>query len=278
MTEFKKLIKEIKKTLKKLLLFDIFIETLVVFLALYLVLFIFNISKVFAFIGSIVYLFVMYYKRRDLTSINTVEQKYPILNEALRTVNDTLKEDNYLVNELRTQVKRKVKKVSASSFMNIKGDIFKIIVAICLVFFILSLSICKTTSDVCGNVLSKTDIKAAVTKIDVNQIYDFIKNQDQIKGTSLDGESVNSDLNLNSNNALFDDSSVVNLGDDKLSVKISLQDDQIDINDVSDTVEKKEFIDMDISGIDVQNDLSFKEDISKENKDIVKNYFNEISR
>lgn len=274
MSEFKELLKEIRRTLRKLLMFDLFIETLLVFLGLYLIFFIFNFPKTLAIVFSLIYFIIMFVRRRKLTSIRTVEQKYPILNEALRTVNDTLTEDNYLVNHLRDEVKQKVRKVSASSFMDIKGDMFKIALSIGLVFLILSLSICKGTSSVCNTVFEVTDIPAQVKKIDISDIYNAIA-KESLSDLDL---SANSNFNVDTNQILLNDQSNVVLGNDKVKIQIKLSSDQIDIHDVSDDVERKEFMDMDITDISARNDVTFEEDISKEHKELVKNYFNTINR
>lgn len=277
MAEFKTILLEIKQTLRKILVFDIFIESLLVYLCLYLVFVVFNIPKVMALIPAVVYFIIMIVKRKDLTSIKTVEDKYPILNEALRTVSDTLEEDNYLVNHLRDEVKEKVKRVSASSFMDIKGDIFKIILSIGLVFLILSLSICRNTNDACAVVLEKTDVQQVVKNLDMLDIYDqFQKNK--VKNLDLSGEGIDDNYNVQTTEMLLGDQSEINLGDNKVKIKIRLANDQIDIHDVSDDVRKKEFLDMDLGTIEGVNDVTFEEEISREHKEIVKNYFNTISK
>ncbi len=277
MASFKDVIKELKITLRKILLFDIFIESLLIFLCLSIFLMIFNISFIFSIVPSIFYFFFMVYKRKNLTSIKTVENKYPILHEALRTANDTISEDNYLVNELREQVRNKVKNVSASTFIDIKGDLLKITLSIGLIFLLLSLSICKGTSDTCRKVFEKTDIKANIDKLDFKDIYSQF-NKDEVRAFDIRGVPTADKYDVNARQVILDDESMANLGDDKIKIQIKLANDQIDIRDVSDDVTKKNFMGMDIGEIDIATDVSFEEDISKEHKEIVKNYFDSINK
>jgi len=276
MSEIGKLFTELSSTLRKILVFDTFIESVVIFLIAYLVSIVLNLT-IFISIGiAVVYFFYMLYSRKDLTSIKTVEKKYPVLNEALRTVNDTMPEDNYLVNELRTQVKKKIKKVSASSFMNIKRDLFMVLLAIMLVFGIVGLTICKGTSPTCNKVLSKTDVNYAIKS--VNNAFLDLAGVEQDEGLNLGGDIIHRDYNIETKNAVLKDNAVANLGNKKLSLKIKLSDDQIDIHDVSDDVTRKEFMDMDITDISAATDVNFEEDISKEHKELVKNYFDELAK
>lgn len=277
MGEFSQVLNELKKTLRKILLFDIFIETLLIFLCLYIIRIIINLPKYIAYVPALIYFVVMLYRRRKLTSVRNVEQKYPILNEALRTAGDTIQEDNYLVNELRIQVKDKVKNVSASTFLDIKGDILKVLISIVLVFVLVGLSVCRNTNETCNAVLSKTDVKKAIDNIEIGDIYSQF-NKETISAFNLNGSPVKDNFNVDTKQQLLGDDTIATLGDDKLKIQIRLSNDQIDIHDVNDNVRKKEFMDMDITGIGASNDVSFEEDISKEHKEIVKNYFNTISR
>jgi hypothetical protein len=263
MGHFKEVIKELKGTLRMILLFDTFIESFLVFLCIYVFCIIFNLPYTFALFPSVIYFFVMIFKRRNLTSIKAVENKYPILNEALRTANDTIGQDNYLVNYLRDQVRDKVKKVSASTFMDLKGDMLKIVLSVGLIFLVMGLTICKGTSDTCRQVFEKTDIVNAVQTLDINEIYSQLR-QENVKAYDIKGVPVDTEYNVDAKDILLDDSTIANLGDDKIRIRIKLASDQIDINDVSDSVTKKEFLDMDLTDIKASGDVSFKESIPKE--------------
>jgi hypothetical protein len=278
MAEFKQLIGEIRKTIFKILLFDTFIESLLVFLCLYILLFILNLHYFIALISSVVYFVVMLLKKRGRGSIKKVEQKYPILNEALTTAKDTIEEDNYLVNELRQQVKGKVKNVTASTFIDIKGDILKVIFSVGLVFVIVALSICKGTSDTCRSVLDKTDVKSVVDKIEFEKIF-HSESPEEMQTLDIRTFSRGDDLDdVNADKLALGDGMIAKLGTNKVKIKIKLSSDQIDIHDVSEDVTEKQFIVNTVGFIEASSDVSFEENIPKEQKDIVKNYFKTISR
>ena len=268
MSEFKKVITEIKRTLKKILLFDVFTESLLVFLCVYIFLMIFNLYPILSVIPALIYFLFMLYKRRKLTSIKSVENKFPILHEALRTANDSIDEDNYVVNELRNQVKERVRRVTASSFMDMGGDIIKIVVSIGLIFLILGISICE--ANYCNSFFRKIDVQKAVKKVDFNDIYEKM-NVDNFK---LSTDIAEKDVEAKA--AMFGDESVARLGRNDFKIKIKLANDQIDIRDVSETETEKEFTEIFAQDVYAVGDSSFEENIAMEHKDIVKNYFHSI--
>ena len=127
-------IKEVKLGIYKLRILRAFLGASVMFLTTFFVLMLINLPTVSIAASVSVLFFVtelVVFARQDPLKI--VEGKYDGLKEELRTMGDTLDEENEIVTDLRKSVTRKVKNtVDMSDFVNYKRVLSRVL----LIFFL----------------------------------------------------------------------------------------------------------------------------------------------
>jgi type IV secretory pathway TrbD component len=263
MAEISKAIREIKNTLRQIVLFNTLLASAIFFLTVFFIANLFGLYPEYAWILALIYFLVKILKRIRTLKVAEVEAKYPNLNERLRTAEDTMGQDNFMIQRLRTEVIDKLKNVRVSSFMNLK-DIFGKIVAIFILAFLV---IVVTTYDV-----KIFNISDAAKNFDYKPIVraDLFKTAEKPITTQ----------NLTSGDSeyqLYGKASIAKLGDKNIDLVLSLRTDQLDIRNVK-KVEEKQFDENAVYEIEARSDASFQENIPKEQQALVKDYFNAINK
>lgn len=137
---FAEALKEVKASLLKVFLFEEMLNAILVFLTAYLISSIFKIGIAIPLLLSVAYGAFALYKELHLKPARLVETKYSDLKEKLSTAAEYAKVENRVVNELKADVLKNLKKVEESSFLNEKRVYTKSIAAVVLCFAILLLS------------------------------------------------------------------------------------------------------------------------------------------
>ena len=274
MKNFLPVIKEINNTLRKIALFDTVLNSIIVFLAVYSLLALFNLYPIIALVVAIIYFLVKIKKNFENVKLINVEKKYPGLYERLRTAADTITADNLIVNKLRYEVVSKLKNVKVSSFIDTSTVLLKVIL-ICLLFF---LTIFITSLNI-----HFLNLQDTVSGMDVNfQFKEYVWGVLGIEGTEgLGGSEENENISEGAGNASFEDiygeMSVAKLKERELEVTFNLEEGTDDFKNIKDIEEKSfnEFPPEEIVPTPSDYDESV---VPKEQQKLIKNYFEQISR
>ena len=141
MKQFINVVREIRGTLTGIIIFFILLNSLLIFLGVYLVLALFDLYPLSALIPSIFYLMFTFYRESKVNKVKLVERYYPQLREKLRTAADYAgAQNNPVVDELHQEVMAEMNKVAVSSFFNQRETLLKISVIILLCFAIVSVT------------------------------------------------------------------------------------------------------------------------------------------
>ena len=137
---FAEALREIKTSLLKVFLFEETLNAILVFLVVYFISSLFNLGIVLPVIFGVAYLAYAFYRKLRIMPVKAVEANYKELQEKLSTAAEYAAVDNRVVNELKSEVLRNLKKVEESSFLNERKVYLKSVAAIVLCFIILLIS------------------------------------------------------------------------------------------------------------------------------------------
>ena len=116
MEKIKKAISEIDDSFRKVDIFFVILKGLVILMAFYFSLYITGLNPYLAAIPAIIYLFSSLVIEPRSDNVRKVEQKYPELDEKLRTARDYSNKDSVVLKNLEEEVVHDLKGVSLSSF------------------------------------------------------------------------------------------------------------------------------------------------------------------
>lgn len=255
MKNFKKVLREINFSLDYILLFDSIISSVMIFLLSFLILSAFNISKLFGILPAVIYFIVESYIRFSKDKARIVEEKYPELNELLRTAEDNIALENPIINELQSEIVSKLRNVRLSAFLNTKRFSYKIFLCIILSFITISFSIFG---------------------INVSLISPLIDNIQLFGGNKSLGSLNNLTTTLNISDEIYGDSAVAKLGNSLIDIKIKPAVFEVSVKEQG-KPENKEFYESFPSDIYVEKTNTYEENVPKEQQELVKNYFKKIA-
>ena len=257
MKKFKNLIKEINKTLNELILFSIAINTILLFLGIYLFLALFNLYPASALLPAAIYFLIAAYKKMGSNKMKTVESKYDMLREKLRTAADNVDLENPVVDELQGEVMQEVKRVGISSFLNPKKLSYKIFVCVILAFTIVFISTFH---------LSFLDLENLL-----KEIPGLLENNPigrRGSATSFD------DVNLTDD--IYGDKDLAVLGNDLINIKIKPANFKVSVKEGG-KVEEKNFDEIFPGDVFIESSEVFDENVPLEEQELVKTYFKKIT-
>jgi len=258
MKNFKKVIKEINRTLNFLIFFQDFVNTCIIFLSIYLLLSLINLYPILAIVPAVVYFFIKLFVNVRKDKRLAVESKYEPLREKLRTAADNMQTENLVVNELQEDVIHDLKQVGLSSFLDTRRLSYKVFFIILLSFSIVLI----TTSD-----LYIVDINKFITELP--EKFSFIDPGGK-KGLNLELGNINESDNI------YGNSKLAVLGNQEIDIKIKPINYEINVKEYGDA-EQKEFKELFPSDINIEQGSAFEEDIPEEQQELVKNYFNKLA-
>ncbi len=256
MKKFKDLIKEINSVLDSLVLFDVAVNTILIFLAVYLFLALFNLYPISAVFPAAAYFLIASSKKIGSDKMMAVESKYSDLREKLRTAADNINLENPVVNELQEEVMRDAKKVGISSFLNPKNLSYRIFVCIILAFTIVFISTMH---------LSFLDMENLL-----KEIPDLIDNS----FSRLSSASDFTDVNLTED--IYGDMELAVLGNQELNIKIKPANFRVSVKEGGE-VEERQFDEITADDVFIESSEVFEENIPVEEQELVKTYFKKIT-
>ncbi len=258
MKKIKSAVRELKDTLAYFGLFTSLFDTLVLFAVLILVFYLTNIPWYFAFLFAIPYLFFHTKTTLRKLSIRFVEKKVPELKEELRTAADTKNvEKNEIVDLLREDTLKKMKKIKSSYFIKLGKLTRQIIFLAVISFLIVAVSAYHVRFiDVPKSLFELKDLGKENYMIDEELLsYDELDDAD-----------------------IFGEKNIAELGDKELLLELNPEMSGVDISQVSDPFDS--YFDEVIppSDIEAMTDASYDESYSNKYRRIIRYYFNEISK
>lgn len=253
---------ELRKVLFVLDFSGKFLDAFLIFLFFLLMMNIFSFTWYYSLLPALVYLIVSlifsYFQNKYLF----VEHKVPELNEQLRTVADNIYRSNPIVDSLKEDVVKNMKKVKTSYFINEKVIGIKLLVLCGLAFLIVLFSFINIKFDVNGFDLDLSDQLKAIG----------IRNYGK--------EPVRLGFFLSQGNLsdILGNKSIADLGSEELQLAISPLESDVDLS-ILRGEESQEFNQPNFpKEIYTRYDVSYNEKIAKENQKVVKNYFDQITR
>ena len=257
MQDFNRAMKEVKRTLNQVFLFEVTLNGLLVFLSCYLVLLLLNLSASWAFFPAIAYAIVTAYLRLNLNKARIVEGKHAALREKLRTATDYMGKENPLVEELEGDVLREMRNVGISQFVNAKGLSYKILVITILSF---------------GIIFSSTLDTHFFNLKDLHLFSGDDASRQKSKGAG-DFDAIK----LKSDDKIYGSDDVAQLGSKELDIRIQPVDFKVSVKEEGD-LDVGHFNDIFPKDANLKEGEQAKENIPKEQQELVKNYFKQLAQ
>lgn len=260
MKGFKKVINEINETLNDIMVFETILNSILIFLMIYVILSVSNLNALYALLPSLVYLIVASYSKIKKNKAEIVEEKYDELKEKLRTAEDNIDLENPIVDELQSEVIREVRKVRVSSFVNTRRVAYKVTGCVILCFTIIFLATLN------------------IHFFDFTVVFDKIPKY--IIGEGSPGDELGEgDLGAgmySGDDDIYGAESIAIIGDEELNIEIKSVNFEISVRNIKEAAEKhfdEQFPD------DVF--LSASEGATEDNiedKELIKNYFLNLAK
>jgi len=258
MKNFIKVIRQIEFTLDNIILFNIFLTSIVVFLFFTALLGLFNNNVLYAFVpASLTFVVEFFLKIINANKEKIVEKKYDHINEKLRTAKDNVNLENPVVEELQREVIEDLKEVRVSSFYLERRASFKIISAVMLCFIILGLSM--------------VNAKIIGLNLYINNNPVFAQNN-TIKIFS--NKVIVADLNQS--NDIYGNEDLAKLGNIELGIRVKPAAYEVDVREEGE-VKEKAFDETFPSEVYVESASAYEENIPVDQQELVKNYFKKIA-
>ena len=261
MKKFKKVLNEINFTFNNIILFNSFLNAFLIFLIIYLILSLFNFYQAYALIPAAVYFIIFSYKGIRKKHLRDIEKKYSLLNERLRTAADNIKMENPVVDELKSDIMRDMKKVEVTSFFNQKNISYKILLGIILCFLV----IFSAQFDLSFNFKD-----AANTAVDFIYGIGGNKSGDGNQGLERIASSGTSE-------SAFGDAQISQMGSEMLDMVIKPAGYEINLDDVKEP-EKRDFEELFPDDVFAATADVYEEKIKEDQQELVKAYFLKIAK
>lgn len=283
MKEFKKVLNDVTLTLTDIFLFDLMLNAVIVFLAVYFVLAIFSFYPLSAIGASAIYLIFAGIKKFRQNKLELVESKYPHLREKLKTSADYIKEDNEVIRQLQEEVKHDVQDVRSSSFLDIDNTIFKTILTVLLSFLIIYVSAINfVVMDTDQFILEKADALKKAIEGGEGGTADSGTNGDLAGGVPagqvLNGDAKNALSMANvTNTDIFGKKTMAKLGEDQIEMELKTNNYELNLRQEGE-VQDKTFEDTFPAGIEAVGSELYEESIATDERELVKKYFDKLSQ
>ena len=170
MKPIKRIFTEIKIRFTLLAIFNSIISTISIYSLFFILLMFTNLNVLFALIPGIITFVIFFEKNMMQNPIREIEEKYPDLNERLRTSKDNFNKENLVIHHLNSEITNKIKKVSMFSFFEVKKTLVMSSISGVMIFSIIYLSSLNLghvidLSNLTPNLGSQFDI-ASITGVD----------------------------------------------------------------------------------------------------------------
>lgn len=262
MKQFILVVREIKSVLAGITLFFIFLDAVIIFLVVYLILTLLDLYPLSAAVPALFYFIYSSYEETKLNKIRIVEKFYPQLNEKLRTAVDYAKVENEIVDELHREVISEMREVAASSFFNRKETFEKIGVIIVLCFVIVGVTLLGVNFGAFKGKLK--DVFGSLGEGGDGGDYNG-----QIAQT-VGGGAVNKDI--------FGLRSIAKLGDKEMEVQLKTSSYEFIVREAGEVADEEEFQSQFPDEVISVESKNYNEVIpgEKDKQDIIKSYFKKL--
>ncbi len=132
---------EIKNVMDHLWFIESMLDMIIILLAGFLLVIYAGITPVLIIIPVLLYFFIVYRSKFNKNTVKLVEEKYPELNERLRTVYDNKDSANVVIEDLAGSVLHDIEKIKYSSFLDTGKLGIRIAAILLLVAILISSSI-----------------------------------------------------------------------------------------------------------------------------------------
>ncbi len=267
-TAVKQAIRELKNSVTKTSLFEVMLNSLIVFLTAHLVLSIFGISIIISASITLAYLIFETARKIDMNKIRETEMHYPKMNEKLRTADEYSQADNPVVKELHEEVLSDLKTVEEAEFIDEKKILSKSALIALLCFLILLLSPIAIKINFVEPAIEKVK-----TAIQTNATLDLGEGEPSGKG----GGGKSGSAILPSEEDIYGMPTVAKLGEEELNLIIKPAGDTINIRQMKD-IEQREFSEAYPKEVQAVSSAAYEENVPRDQQEIVKNYFTAIAQ
>lgn len=262
MKNFKNVLKEVHVIVDEVLAFDIILTSVLIFLAFYLALMLFNLNPWYALFPTLAYLSFLLYVDLNKNKYKMVEDKYAPLYEKLRTSADNVGIENEIVDELEKEVVGDLRNVRVSSFVKMKRVSYKVLGSVILCLLILFASIYNVNFG------------------DLGLKLDMIKDLVYKEGSGEGGSELGDELVVGEGGEgedIYGEESIARIGNQDLEIKIKQASFEVVGSEVYE-VPEKEFEETFPDEIFAIAAGGYEEKITIENQKLVKDYFKELSK
>jgi len=277
MRDFKKVINELEFSIADLLLFEVFLNTTLIFLIIFLVASLINFYPLMlSIVPAVLYFVYGVIKKFRTNKIYRVENQYPNLKEKLRTAADHSEEHNTIIQILQDDIINTLKGVKLSSFISVKDIFFKIIISIMLCFIIIYLASMHIVffDTEYGILLAKQNVNDLIGSIaDINNPGESA--EEVLESLTIDNSTVGGD---NDGGDIFGDKSLAELGNKEIELQIKNSNLEYDITKEGEFEDDKFYEDTFPFEIEASSAEAFSESVSANDREIVKEYFTRIAK
>lgn len=253
-----KALSEVRTAVVQIMLFNSFMDTLVMFLLLYLGSVLLSLPIGYALVATIVYAVIHTRGNLKEASFKSIEKKFPALKEQLITAADNYKDQNEIVNSLCEDVIEKMRDIKTSSFLDFGKLTRELSVMAVISFVIIGASAFNVKFLDIGDTIKELRDFKPFQEYDLNEellAYEESQNLSEILG----------------------ERSITELGQRQLDLEINPIKSDVDIGKVNDPTNRR-FREVPASEIRAASQGAYEEDIPKEYQKIVKTYFSEITK
>jgi hypothetical protein len=251
-------LKEARKAILQIVLFNSALDTLVVYILLLLGCTLLTLPAWYALIPAAVYAAVHTYGNVRDVSFSKIEEKFPSLHEQLITVADNTREQNEIIDALNQEVLQKMREIRTSSFLSFGKLIRELSVMAVVSFIIIGTSAFN---------VEFLDFKQTVKELrEFKPFQEYDINQELLEYEESQNLS-----------EILGDKSVTELGQQQLDLELNPLMSDVDIGRVR-PPEERTFREVAPPEIKATTDVSFEEQIPKQYQRIVKTYFKEITK
>ena len=261
MKKFISVLKEVNGTISRILLADRFVDTVLIFLASFLVLFFIKFYPGMVIVPALVYLGISFHTEIRRRKWKMVEDKYSPLNEKLRTAADNVNMENPVVERLQEEVVADLRNVRSSWFMDVKKTSYKILGIVALCFLILL----SAHFDVHWNPVEA--FQGPLREFRFGPGGSGIGDLD----SDIIGAGEQSDADI------FGKGSVAKLGKDEIKIQINPGGNEINLRDVTE-VEDREFEESFPDEVYAGSSDLYEENLPKDQLNLVKAYFENLAK
>ena len=256
MKPIKRLFTEIKLRFTLLALFNSMISSVLVYASFFILLMFTNLNVLLASIPGIIAFVIFFEKNMMQNPVREIEDKYPDLNERLRTSKDNVDKDNIVVNHLNAEITEKIKRVSMFSFFDVNKTLVMSAASGVMVFLIIYLSSLNL-----GYIVDLSNLKPDLkSQFDISTI------------TGVDEETKFEKWEKD----IYGQRSVALLGKQELNITVDVSQSELDLSQIKE-VRRQDFTDEFPNQISAIADVSYEEEIQKDYKEIIKSYFQRIA-